>query len=71
LPWILAAAAYLVAFRNEGIGGGISLICLLIAFYPYDFFGNDIILVLLTVTPSVLFLTYWWMVFRLKQKNAL
>ncbi len=71
LPWILAAAGYLAAFLNEGIGGVISLICLLIAFYPNDLFGNDIIQVLLTVTPSVLFLTYWWMVFRLKQEEAL
>lgn len=71
LPWILAAAGYLAAFLNEGIGGVISLIFLLIAFYPNDFFGNDIILVLLTVTLSVLFLIYWRKVFRLKQEEAL
>lgn len=67
LPWIIAGVGYLIAYWKEGIGGGISLICFIIIFYPYHFVGNDFSLVLLTVTPSVLYLIYWWFAYRFYQ----
>lgn len=64
LPWIIAAVGYVVAYFHELVGGGISFISFLVGFYPYDFIGNDYILVTLTVTPSVLYLIWWWFEYR-------
>ena len=67
LPWIIAAVGYLIAYWKPGIGGGISFICFIIAFYPFNFIGNDIFLVILSVTPSVLYLAYWWFAFHINK----
>ena len=68
LPWIIAETGYIIAYWKEGIGGGISFICFIFIFYPFDIIGNDVFLVLLTASPSVLYLIYWWLSYRAREK---
>jgi hypothetical protein len=67
LPWIIASVGYVIAYWKEGIGGGISFICFIIIFYPFHFIGNDILLVILCSTPSLLYLLYYLLLSWRKQ----
>jgi hypothetical protein len=69
VPWIIAGVGYVIAYWREGIGGGVAFICFIIIFYPFHFIGNDIFLVLLTVSPSFLYLIYWWAAYRFNKNQ--
>jgi hypothetical protein len=71
LPWITAAVGYLLAYWKVWLGGGIAFISFVIAFYPYDFIGNDYFLVVLSSTPSLLYLIYAGVEYRWKKRQII
>ena len=62
LPWVLAGVGLVLALWKEGLGGGISLIGLIISLFVFGFLRqlNAFIPISFVSIPSILYLIYWW-----------
>lgn len=60
-----------LAYWKEGIGGAISLSAIVVLFIGWaDFHVAVILAVCLTSMPSILYIVYWWMVYRYHHRET-
>ena len=66
LPWVIAGVGLILALWKEGLGGGISLISLIISLFTFGFLrqSNAFIPISIVSIPSILYLIYWWKMFH-------
>lgn len=61
----IAFIGLVLAYWIEGLGGGISFVALVVFFIGWaDFHMSFILAMFLMALPSILYLVYWWMIFR-------
>lgn len=70
LPWVIAGVGLILALWKEGLGGGISLISLIISLFTLGFPRqlNAFIPITIASIPSILYLIYWWKIFHYNRK---
>ena len=62
LPWVIGGLGLILALWKEGLGGGLSLLCFIVALFTLGFPHQENVLPLVTIVsvPSILYLVYWW-----------
>lgn len=70
LPWVIAGVGLILALWKEGLGGGITLISLIISLFTFGFLRqlNAFIPISIVSIPAILYLIYWWKMFHYNRK---